>query len=221
MWPAQRARFVNFGFGCFFLGIVSVGKFFLVSSEIAGLGGTVKLFVMSDNFLLREIICYSWSIVMTKKMLIFLCVLGMLMISIGAVLYFIPPYAQSSSVNLFQDYSNNSTFPVLIVRAWNDAEYSLGSRTWMFLYEPSFDSPHELNLAFPFPFPPLNPGVDKIYGGKPALFAVCKIVGDNPPYEGGVMNATTGTSGNWDGVMETTVVVANPSIVFLVFKPLP
>jgi len=158
---------------------------------------------------------------MTKKMLIFLCILGLLMISTGAVLYFIPPHAQSSSsVNPFQDYSDNSTYPVLVVRAWNDASYSFGSRTWMFLYEPSFDSPSEgSNLSFPFPYFSYNPGVDKILGGKPILMDVCQISGQ-AQLEGGFMNATTGTSYNWDGVMEITVAVANPSVVFLVFKPL-
>jgi hypothetical protein len=143
-----------------------------------------------------------------------LCILGVLVVVIGAVLYFALPYAQSSSSS-----SKSNTLPELTVQAWSDASYGFGSRKWEFLYEPSFGAVYELNMSFPFPFFPMNPSEAEMYAGKPVLLTVCTTSGVTQ-MDGTLLNATVGTSRSLDG-MEITVATANSSNAVLVLKTLP
>lgn len=110
--------------------------------------------------------------------------------------------------------NDQTRLPVL---AWSDTSISFGSNTWMFLYQPSFDSGHQEYLNFPFPFFSTNPSQDERLIGQPILISVMTTVGQSE-MEGRLLNATSGASYTWDG-MEIAVVIANPYYVVLEFRP--
>jgi hypothetical protein len=138
-------------------------------------------------------------------------VLGLMLVIGGTCLYFIPSGTQESSIQGNQDS--------LTVLAWNDASYSFGSSKWMFLYEPSFGSSYESDMVFPFPFFPINPGESLRLSGKPIL-VMAIATSSQKEMTGTLLNATFGTSYNWNG-LEVTVSKASPAYVMLSFKPLP
>jgi hypothetical protein len=149
-----------------------------------------------------------------------LAILGILVIVIGAFLYFAYPKAQSSSSSV-QDNSNSNTFPRLTVQAWNDASYSIGSRKWEFLYEPSYDSPFLSNSNLhDFSFFPVNPSDAERHSGKPTLIIACVSATTLGATEvdGTLLSVTAGASESLDG-MGITVAIANPFNVTLVLKP--
>lgn len=113
----------------------------------------------------------------------------------------------------------------LTVQAYNDASYSVGSKKWEFLYEPSFGSNFDSNPSFPFDYFSINPGELNIHGGKPTLTIGCvsnvtTAYGNGIRIDGLLLNANAGASINLDGI-EITVVEANSSDAMLMLKPSP
>ena len=145
---------------------------------------------------------------MSRTML--LVILGSMLVIGGTCLYFVPSMIQESNI---QDTQNSLT-----ILAWNDASYDVGSSKWMFLYEPSFGSANYVNLSFRFPFFPINPSELERLRGKPILILSCNTTSQND-YVGTLLDATLGTSYNWNG-LEVTVSEASPAYVVLSFKPL-
>jgi hypothetical protein len=145
---------------------------------------------------------------MSRTML--LIILGSMLVMGGTCLYFVPSRTQESNI---QDTQNSLT-----ILAWNDASYTFASNTWMFLYEPSFGSAHYVNLSFRFPFFPINPSELEKLRGKPILIISCNTISQYD-YVGTLLDATLGTSYNWNG-LEVTVSEASPAYVVLSFKPL-
>jgi hypothetical protein len=145
---------------------------------------------------------------MSRTML--LIILGLMLVMGGTCLYFVPSRTRESNIQGTQDS--------LTVLAWNDASYSNNSTKLEFFYSPSFGSPHQSNMSFPFPFFPMNPSEAEMHGGKPVLLLVAETA-ERDDREGTVLNATLGTSYNWNG-LEIRVSDANPAYVVLSFKPL-
>jgi hypothetical protein len=141
-------------------------------------------------------------IALKQKTLILLCVSALLVTLLGVVLYFAPPDVQSSG---------------LIVQAFNDAQISFGSRTWMFFYESQPNLLQPVQVNFPFPFFSTQPGAFEALGGPPILISVLNIAGQQEK-EGRLLKGTIGSSYSWDG-MEITVVASNPFNIVLTFKP--
>lgn len=150
---------------------------------------------------MRETIGYTRVAMSRTKKLVILCVV---VVVLGAVLYFTPPHAQNSSE--------------LTIQAWSDASYSFGSSKWLFLYYPSFGSSHELYFSFPFPFFLIISSEAERLHGQPVLETACTTVGQNET-EGRRLIATGGASYTWSG-LEIIVSEANPAYVVLLFKPL-
>jgi hypothetical protein len=122
----------------------------------------------------------------------------------------------------------NSTY--LTVEAWNDAKWTRSSdnKTWMFLYEPAFNTKQLSNLTYPhFPWFSTPPGFCDKFKGYPVLVTVSANVTDffteGIGWNGMFLNATSGASylwEDWDGtpVLMIDILVANPSCVLLEFK---
>ena len=124
----------------------------------------------------------------------------------------------TNTLNLGKSLASLGNQTTLTVWAWSDASYSFGSSKWMFLYEPSFGSPHEAYLSFPFPFFSINPSEAERLQGEPILITACTTTSQNE-MEGRNLDATAGASYTWDGI-EITVPIANTYYVVLAFKPL-
>jgi hypothetical protein len=139
---------------------------------------------------------------------ILLVILGIMLVTVGTCLFFVPSGIQETNTQGAQN--------TLTVLAWNDASYSFGSNKWMFFYEPSFGSSSELNMVFPFPFFPINPGESLRLSGKPILITAISTTGQKGML-GTLLNATFGTSYNWNG-LEVAVSEANSAYVVLSFK---
>jgi hypothetical protein len=119
---------------------------------------------------------------------------------------------------MIQESNIQDTQNSLTILAWNDASYTFGSSKWMFLYETSFGSTHTVNLGFPFPYFPISPSESERLRGKPILITSCSTTGQDGMV-GTLLDATVGTSRNWNG-LEVTVSEATPAFVVLSFKPL-
>lgn len=146
---------------------------------------------------------------MSRTML--LIALGLMLVIGGTCLYFVPFKTQEPNIQGTQDS--------LTILAQNDASYTFGSSKWMFLYEPLFGStPARANLSFPFPYFSINPSESERLRGKPILIISCSTTGQDGMV-GTLLDATLGTSYNWNG-LEVTVSEASPAYVVLLFKPL-
>jgi len=124
-------------------------------------------------------------------------------------------------LNLGKSLASLGNQTTLTVWAGSDASYSFGNSKWIFLYEPSFGSWHDLYLRylkFPPPFHSTDPSEAERISGQPILDSFLSTVGQSQT-DARYLNATAGASYTWDG-MEIGVPISNPYYVVLEFKPL-